>query len=134
MENPVQNITQLIGLSSKGVADTTSTLANISIDDAFAFLKCIPNGKKDGSYITRATFKEGATGHSDADMCDLSNLIILDGDKTVGESELGAPCMYKVHENLKAAGINHLIVRSYSHQRPGYGNRYRIYIITLLSR
>ena len=128
--NSIANALQA-GLSESGVSAKNPKLHNISVANLLASLTYIPEGDKDGSYFTRAGFIEGATGHSDKDMLNISSVIILDADKTEGEpKKLGAPCQYKVHENLKAAGINHLIVRSHSHQRPGYGNRYRIIIRT----
>lgn len=121
-----------IGYCNSGVSTKYPVIYPMSYVDACAIVKYeIPEGTKDGPYFTRAPLIEGANTRSNNTVQNLSSVIILDADSTVGEEEKrGAPCPYKVHENLKYKGINHLIYRSFSHQLDGYGNRYRIFIPT----
>ena len=124
-------ITPHVGLSCGGVSIKNPKLANITLDDLFAALKFVQEGAKDGPYIVRSAFIEGATTRSDNTLERTSSVIILDADSTEGKIDMaGAPCPYKVHRNLKTAGFNHIIVRSYSDKLQGYGNRYRIFIPT----
>ena len=117
-----------VALCQSGVKAKNAQLENITISNLAKQLTTVKTGTKDGSYFLRTEAIAPSKGRSDKNTASTASVLILDADSTVdtetGETTEGAPCPYKVHEELKEAGINHLIYRSFSHDTKG--NRYRI--------
>ena len=88
-------------------------------------------GRKDGSYFERGPFREGCPTRADANI-ESANLIVLDGDSSVDpetdDITEGAPPPIAVHEALLDLDIPHVLYTSFSHGKPGKGNRYRVLI------
>ena len=122
----------LVGFCESGVKVKDPLLENITLKELSKHLTTVETGTKDGSYFLRTKVLDTSKGRSDTNTASMASALILDADSTIntetGETTEGAPCPYKVHESLKAVGINHLIYRSYSHATKG--NRYRIIFIT----
>jgi hypothetical protein len=114
------------------VTNKYAKFTNINISDLVEKLKNIEIGTKEGSYFLRTSLIDNTKGRSDKNTKNTANLLILDADSHLdnesGEIVEGAPCPFKVHENLKKRGIKHFIVRSHSHGKKG--NRYRVIFIT----